>query len=200
MRSGKALFADTSFDGIVADATGGGVPVDAARGQDGRGQGDRDLRQDRGERRAAPVCPAHDRRDVRHVHPPQRPRGRDRGSDGSHRSRRRMELAKTVARARRRRRAARSRGGASRGRVHRAGRARAPHLHARRRWPRASRRTSSTRSSRVRSASSSRKSRSSSSRGCATSPKTIQQLVDEASKAAGAPLTVKRFVRYRMGE
>ena len=30
--------------------------------------------------------------------------------------------------------------------------------------------------------------------------KTIQQLVDEASKAAGAPLTVKRFVRYRMGE
>jgi elongation factor Ts len=30
--------------------------------------------------------------------------------------------------------------------------------------------------------------------------RTIQQLVDEASKAAGAPLTVKRFVRYRMGE
>ena len=30
--------------------------------------------------------------------------------------------------------------------------------------------------------------------------KTIQQLVDEASKAAGAPLTVRRFVRYRMGE
>jgi elongation factor Ts len=30
--------------------------------------------------------------------------------------------------------------------------------------------------------------------------KTIQQLVDEASKAAGTPLTVKRFVRYRMGE
>ena len=30
--------------------------------------------------------------------------------------------------------------------------------------------------------------------------KTIQQLVDEASKTAGAPLTVKRFVRYRMGE
>jgi elongation factor Ts len=30
--------------------------------------------------------------------------------------------------------------------------------------------------------------------------KSIQQLVDEASKAAGAPLTVKRFVRYRMGE
>ena len=30
--------------------------------------------------------------------------------------------------------------------------------------------------------------------------KTIQQLVDDASKAAGAPLTVKRFVRYRMGE
>ena len=30
--------------------------------------------------------------------------------------------------------------------------------------------------------------------------KTIQQLVDEASKAAGVPLTVKRFVRYRMGE
>jgi elongation factor Ts len=30
--------------------------------------------------------------------------------------------------------------------------------------------------------------------------KTIQQLVDEASKNAGAPLTVKRFVRYRMGE
>ena len=30
--------------------------------------------------------------------------------------------------------------------------------------------------------------------------RTIQQLVDEASKAAGSPLTVKRFVRYRMGE
>jgi elongation factor Ts len=30
--------------------------------------------------------------------------------------------------------------------------------------------------------------------------KTIQQLVDDASKAAGAPLMVKRFVRYRMGE
>lgn len=30
--------------------------------------------------------------------------------------------------------------------------------------------------------------------------KTIQQLVDEASKTAGGPLTVKRFVRYRMGE
>jgi elongation factor Ts len=30
--------------------------------------------------------------------------------------------------------------------------------------------------------------------------KTIQQLVDDASKAAGAPLDVKRFVRYRMGE
>lgn len=30
--------------------------------------------------------------------------------------------------------------------------------------------------------------------------RTIQQLVDEASKSAGAPLTVKRFVRYRMGE
>jgi elongation factor Ts len=30
--------------------------------------------------------------------------------------------------------------------------------------------------------------------------KTIEQLVDEASKAAGAPLTIKRFVRYRMGE
>jgi elongation factor Ts len=30
--------------------------------------------------------------------------------------------------------------------------------------------------------------------------KTIQQLVDEASKAAGTPLTIKRFVRYRMGE
>ena len=30
--------------------------------------------------------------------------------------------------------------------------------------------------------------------------KTIQQLVDDASKAAGAPLSVKRFVRYRMGE
>lgn len=30
--------------------------------------------------------------------------------------------------------------------------------------------------------------------------KTIQQLADEASKTAGAPLTVKRFVRYRMGE
>jgi elongation factor Ts len=30
--------------------------------------------------------------------------------------------------------------------------------------------------------------------------KTIQQLVDEQSKAAGAPLTVRRFVRYRMGE
>ena len=30
--------------------------------------------------------------------------------------------------------------------------------------------------------------------------KTIQELVDDASKAAGAPLTVKRFVRYRMGE
>ena len=30
--------------------------------------------------------------------------------------------------------------------------------------------------------------------------KTIQQLVDEASKAAGAPLGIKRFVRYRMGE
>jgi elongation factor Ts len=30
--------------------------------------------------------------------------------------------------------------------------------------------------------------------------KTIQQLVADASKAAGAPLTVKRFVRYRMGE
>ena len=30
--------------------------------------------------------------------------------------------------------------------------------------------------------------------------KTIQQLVDEASKTAGAPLTVKRFVRFRMGE
>lgn len=30
--------------------------------------------------------------------------------------------------------------------------------------------------------------------------KTIQNLVDEASKTAGAPLTVKRFVRYRMGE
>jgi elongation factor Ts len=30
--------------------------------------------------------------------------------------------------------------------------------------------------------------------------KSIPQLVDEASKAAGTPLTVKRFVRYRMGE
>lgn len=30
--------------------------------------------------------------------------------------------------------------------------------------------------------------------------KTIQQLVDDASRAAGAPLTIKRFVRYRMGE
>lgn len=30
--------------------------------------------------------------------------------------------------------------------------------------------------------------------------KTIQNLVDEASKAAGTPLSVKRFVRYRMGE
>lgn len=30
--------------------------------------------------------------------------------------------------------------------------------------------------------------------------KTIQQLVDDASKAAGAPLDIKRFVRYRMGE
>lgn len=30
--------------------------------------------------------------------------------------------------------------------------------------------------------------------------KTIQQLVDEASKQAGGALTVKRFVRYRMGE
>jgi elongation factor Ts len=30
--------------------------------------------------------------------------------------------------------------------------------------------------------------------------RTIQQLVDDASKAAGAPLTIKRFVRYRMGE
>jgi elongation factor Ts len=30
--------------------------------------------------------------------------------------------------------------------------------------------------------------------------KSIQQLVDDASKASGAPLTVKRFVRYRMGE
>jgi elongation factor Ts len=30
--------------------------------------------------------------------------------------------------------------------------------------------------------------------------KTIQQLVDEQSKAAGSPLTVRRFVRYRMGE
>lgn len=30
--------------------------------------------------------------------------------------------------------------------------------------------------------------------------KTIQQLVDDASKAAGAALSVRRFVRYRMGE
>jgi elongation factor Ts len=30
--------------------------------------------------------------------------------------------------------------------------------------------------------------------------RTIQQLVDEASKAAGVALAVKRFVRYRMGE
>jgi elongation factor Ts len=30
--------------------------------------------------------------------------------------------------------------------------------------------------------------------------RTIQNLVDEASKAAGTPITVKRFVRYRMGE
>jgi elongation factor Ts len=30
--------------------------------------------------------------------------------------------------------------------------------------------------------------------------KTIQQLVDEAAKGAGAALTVRRFVRYRMGE
>jgi elongation factor Ts len=30
--------------------------------------------------------------------------------------------------------------------------------------------------------------------------KTILQLVDEASKAAGAALSVKRFVRFRMGE
>jgi elongation factor Ts len=30
--------------------------------------------------------------------------------------------------------------------------------------------------------------------------KTIQQLVDEASKAAAAPLTLRRFVRFRMGE
>jgi len=30
--------------------------------------------------------------------------------------------------------------------------------------------------------------------------RTIQQLVDEASKAAGGPLSVKRFVRFRMGE
>lgn len=30
--------------------------------------------------------------------------------------------------------------------------------------------------------------------------KTIQQLVDEASKQAGGALTVRRFVRYRMGE
>ncbi|NUQ12410.1 MAG: translation elongation factor Ts [Gemmatimonadaceae bacterium] len=30
--------------------------------------------------------------------------------------------------------------------------------------------------------------------------KTIQHLVDEASKAAGGPLTLRRFVRYRMGE
>ncbi len=30
--------------------------------------------------------------------------------------------------------------------------------------------------------------------------KTIKQLVEEASKAAGAPLDIKRFVRYRMGE
>lgn len=30
--------------------------------------------------------------------------------------------------------------------------------------------------------------------------RSIQQLVDEASKASGGPLTVKRFVRYRMGE
>ena len=30
--------------------------------------------------------------------------------------------------------------------------------------------------------------------------KTIQELVDDASKAVGAPLAVKRFVRYRMGE
>lgn len=30
--------------------------------------------------------------------------------------------------------------------------------------------------------------------------KTIHQLVDDASKEAGAPLTIKRFVRYRMGE
>jgi elongation factor Ts len=30
--------------------------------------------------------------------------------------------------------------------------------------------------------------------------KTIQQLVEEASRTAGGPLTVKRFVRYRMGE
>lgn len=30
--------------------------------------------------------------------------------------------------------------------------------------------------------------------------KTVSQLVEDASKAAGSPLTVKRFVRYRMGE
>jgi elongation factor Ts len=30
--------------------------------------------------------------------------------------------------------------------------------------------------------------------------KTIKQLLEEASKQAGAPLTVRRFVRYRMGE
>jgi len=30
--------------------------------------------------------------------------------------------------------------------------------------------------------------------------KTIQQLVDEAAKTAGGPLSVRRFVRYRMGE
>ena len=30
--------------------------------------------------------------------------------------------------------------------------------------------------------------------------RTIQQLVDEASKAAGTPLTIKRFVHWKLGE
>ena len=129
--------------------------VDPARGQDGRGQGDRDLCQDRGERRAAPVCPAHDRRDVRHVYSPQRPRGGDRGSGPAH-GRPAKELARTVA----------EHVAAGVPRVPEAVRRedvttelveRERRIFTRRRWPKASRRTSSTRSWRVRSASSSRK-------------------------------------------
>ena len=201
-RSRTQLFGDASFDGVVTCRRGRvhGAAVAQGRRQDRQRGGEGSVGQDRRERRAAPLCALHDRRrrsartctTTASVAVARRRRGRQRATRCS-------ALAKTIAEHV-------AAGvptvplGVNREEVT------TELVERERRIFEEQARTAGKPRSIIekivegQSTSSTRRSRCSSSRGCATTPRRSGSCVDEASKEAGAPLTVRRFARFQMGE